>query len=245
MKELLNWNPNTTIQLNLKSLGLLLLFIVLSNVFTFRLLNVSNKAPTSSVAEVIATPTLYLLDQAEKFVYNTGAFEEKVREVAEDLKIAPEWLMAVMHAESRFDASVSNHKGSGATGLIQWMPATAKDFNVTVEKLRNMNHIEQLDFVYKYLDAKRKKHRQYESLTDLYLSILYPRALDEEYCFSLYASPETAYKMNAGLDEDKDGRVTVQDIDKFVKRKYPDAYMASLDNDNKETEKSFWGGIGR
>lgn len=244
MKELPNWDSNTSIQLNLKSLGLLLLFIVLSNIFTFRLLNVSNKAPTVSVADVIAEPTLYLLDKAEKFVYNTGAFEEKVREVAEDLKIAPEWLMAVMHAESRFDASVSNHKGSGATGLIQWMPATAKDFNVTVEKLRNMNHIEQLDFVYKYLDAKRKKHRQYENLTDLYLSILYPRALDEEYCFSLYSNPSSAYKMNAGLDEDKDGRVTVQDIDKFVKRKYPTAYMASLEGEGKE-EKSFWSGIGR
>ncbi len=243
MNKLLNWNPNTTIQLNLKSLGLLLFFIVLSNIITFRLLNVSNKAPTS-VIETVAEPTLYLLDQAEKFVYNSDAFEEKVREVAADLQVAPEWLMAVMHAESRFDASVSNHKGSGATGLIQWMPATAKDFNITVEKLRNMNHIEQLDFVYQYLDAKRKKHRQYENLTDLYLAILYPRALEEEYCFSLYEKPSTAYKMNSGLDEDKDGRVTVQDIDKFVKRIYPTAYIASIDGD-KETERSFWGGIGK
>ena len=246
MKKLLKWNPNANIQLNIKSFGLLLLFIVLSNIFTYRLLNVSNKAPTTSVVEAIAEPTLYLLDQAEKFVYNTDAFEEKVREVAMDLGIAPEWLMAVMHAESRFDASVSNHKGSGATGLIQWMPATAKDFNITVEKLRNMNHIEQLDFVYQYLDAKRKKHRQYENLTDLYLAILYPRALEEEYCFSLYENPSTAYKMNSGLDEDKDGRVTVQDIDKFVKRIYPTAYMASIDGSEEETEeRSFWGGIGK
>ena len=209
-------------------------------------MNVSNKGPTAAITEVAAEPSLYLLDQAEKFVYNSDAFEEKVREVAMDLGIAPEWLMAVMHAESRFDASVSNHKGSGATGLIQWMPATAKDFNITVEKLRNMNHIEQLDFVYQYLDAKRKKHRQYENLTDLYLAILYPRALEEEYCFSLYENPSTAYKMNSGLDEDKDGRVTVQDIDKFVKRIYPTAYMASIDGSEAETEgKSFWGGIGR
>ncbi|MEZ4886855.1 MAG: lytic transglycosylase domain-containing protein [Chitinophagales bacterium] len=241
MKQLLKWNQN--VQLNVKSFGFLLLFIVLSNIFTYRLMNVSNKAPTA-VAEAIAEPSLYLLDQAEKYVYNSNAFEEKVRQVCDDLKIAPEWLMAVMHAESRFDASVSNHKGSGATGLIQWMPATAKDFNITVEKLRNMNHIEQLDFVYKYLDAKRKLHRQYESLTDLYLAILYPRALEEEYCFSLYEQPSAAYKMNSGLDEDKDGRVTVQDIDKFVKRIYPTAYMASLGGEEK-ANKSFWGGIGR
>ncbi|MFK7903722.1 MAG: transglycosylase SLT domain-containing protein [Chitinophagales bacterium] len=242
MKQLIKWNES--IQLNIKSFGFLIFFIMLSNVFTYRLMNVSNKTPTAAVVDAIVEPSLYLLDQAEKFVYNPDTFEEKVREVSEDLKIAPEWLMAVMHAESRFDASVSNHKGSGATGLIQWMPATAKDFNVTVDKLRNMNHIEQLDFVYKYLDAKRKKHRQYESLTDLYLSILYPRALDEEYCFSLYSNPSTAYKMNSGLDEDKDGRVTVQDIDKFVKRIYPTAYMASLDG-GEERKESFWGGFGR
>ena len=52
--------------------------------------------------------------------------------------------------------------------------------------------------------------------------------------------------MNSGLDEDKDGRVTVQDIDKFVKRIYPTAYMASIDGSEAETEgKSFWGGIGK
>lgn len=241
MKQLIAWNQS--IQLNIKSFGFLLFFIVLSNIFTYRLMDVSNKGPTTAIAEAVVEPSLYLLDQAEKFVYNSAAFEEKVREVAEELHVAPEWLMAVMHAESRFDASVSNHKGSGATGLIQWMPATAKDFDITVEKLRNMNHIEQLDFVYRYLDAKRRKHRQYKSLTDLYLAILYPRALEEEYCFSLYQNPERAYKMNSGLDEDKDGRVTVQDIDKFVKRIYPTAYMADWEGD-KGTEKSFWGAIG-
>ena len=167
---------------------------------------------------------LYLIEQAKPYLHDVGAFERKVRKVSNKLSIPPEWLMAVMHSESRFDASVANQKGSGATGLIQWMPATAKEFKVTTKKLRNMNHVDQLDYVYAYLNAKRNAHKQYETLTDLYLAILYPRAIGEEYCYTLYAQPSKAYTMNIGLDKDKDGRVTVQDIDKHLRRLYPTAY---------------------
>jgi hypothetical protein len=169
---------------------------------------------------------LYLLDQAQRYVYDLYSFEQGVRKVSHKLEIPPEWLMAVMHAESKFDAAVKNHKGSGATGLIQWMPATAKDFNTTVQQLGHLNHVQQLEYVYKYLDQKRRAHaKEYETLTDLYLAILYPRAMSEEYCYTMYADPSEAYKLNKGLDQDKDGRVTVQDIDRFLKKIYPTAYI--------------------
>ncbi len=184
--------------------------------------------------------SLYLLDQAATYVYDVEAFERKVREVARGLDVPPEWLMAVMHSESRFDASVKNQLGSGATGLIQFMPTTAKEHNITTDKLRNMNHIEQLDYVYNYLNGYRQKYGDYKSLTSLYLGILYPKAIPEEYCYTLYASPSKAYKMNAGLDEDKDNRVTVMDIDKRMKRKYKTAYMVDKNNGEKQ---SFIGGF--
>lgn len=173
---------------------------------------------------------LYLLSEAKTYVYDVTDFEQKVRTVSRKLGIPPEWLMAVMHSESRFDATIRNHKGSGATGLIQFMPATAKDYDITLEKLRNMNHSQQMDFVYDYLNDKRKKYRDFENLTDLYIAILYPMALKEDYCYTLYAEPETAYQQNEGLDQDRDGRVTIQDIDKYLKRIYPTAYMRTKDD---------------
>ncbi|MFN0202045.1 MAG: hypothetical protein ACKVTZ_20910, partial [Bacteroidia bacterium] len=68
----------------------------------------------------------------------------------------------------------------------------------------------------------------YTSLTELYLGILYPKALEikGDYCFTMYATPSQAYKQNSGLDEDKDGRVTVSDIDHRMQRVFPTAYVA-------------------
>ena len=77
-------------------------------------------------------------------------------------------------AESRFDASAQNHKGSGAVGLIQFMPTTLREMNLT-----------------------------------------------------LYSRPEINYQQNNGLDEDKGGKVTVSDVDRFLLRIYPTAYNTS------------------
>ena len=125
------------------------------------------------------------------------------------------------------------------------MPSTARDYNLTVEKIRNMNHIEQLDLVYRYLNDKRKQYGDFESLTELYLAILYPKALNEEYCYTLYANPSVAYKMNSGLDMDKDGRVTIQDIDKRMKKVYSTAYMATLDGKKAGRLNRYLSGIGK
>ena len=210
---------------------LILAFLLLSNFVTYSISNwTTEKAHNEPQRQ-----QLYLLETAEPFVHNVGDFEEKVRKISRKLGIPPEWLMAVMHSESRFDASVANHKGSGATGLIQFMPTTAKDFDITTAKLRNLNHVEQLDYVYAYFDAKRKQYKQYESLTDLYLAVLYPKALGEDYCYTMYAAPSKPYEMNKGLDVNKDKRVTVQDIDQFLKKKYMTAYGME--------KPSFWGKI--
>ncbi len=171
---------------------------------------------------------LFLMEEARNYVRDTHRFERKVKEVATDLHVPPEWLMAVMFSESRFDAAAENLKGSGATGLIQFMPNTALDLNTSVSDLRRMDHVEQLDYVYSYLNRVRRKHGDFKTITQLYLAILFPKAIPEEVCYTLYAAPSQAYRQNAGLDEDKDGRVTVYDIDRRLLRMFPEAYQARL-----------------
>src|SRR5690625_4614109 len=53
------------------------------------------------------------------------------------LKIDPSWLMACMAFESArtFRPDIRNAAGSGATGLIQFMPATARGLGTTVDAL--------------------------------------------------------------------------------------------------------------
>lgn len=208
-----------------RTAALIAMLLLLLNVFCLKIWFTSGNNQNNSYSK--QATQLYLLDEAEKYVYNVPAFEQKVRTISQQLEIPPEWLMAVMHSESRFDASVKNRQGSGATGIIQFMPNTASDLNITTDKLRNMNHMEQLDFVFQYLQEKQQTYRTFETLTDLYLAILYPAALNEQFCYTLYANPEKAYIQNKGLDIDKDGKVNIQDVDRHLQKKYPSAYLIS------------------
>ena len=167
---------------------------------------------------------LYLLDKASIYISDLQAFEDKVRKVSRKLEIPPEWLMSVMYSESGFDATVLNHKGSGAVGLIQFMPATATELGTSTLHLQRLTHIGQLEYVFQYLDKVKTKYGKFETLTDLYLAILFPKAIKGDDCFILYTKPSIQYKQNSGLDENNDGSVTVGDIHKRMIRLYPKAY---------------------
>lgn len=185
---------------------------------------------------------LYLMDEARKHIKQTRDFEFKVRQVAEKLEVAPEWLMAVMYSESRFDAGVSNFKGSGAVGLIQWMPVTAKELGTTVDELKKMPATLQMDYVYAYLNKVKNRYGSYNSLTDLYLAILYPRSLEgNDMCYTLYAKPSVAYKQNSGLDHNKDGRVTVSDIDQRMMKKFTSAYQLDKNGNQRNQQTAMLG----
>ncbi len=215
---ILSFNKKGEITLDIR--GLLWLFVLISG------LHYLVYVPLSSDGRIFSNgKQLYLLNYAGNYVDDLDGFEYKVRDVSKSLEIPPEWLMAVMYSESKFNASVENHKGSGATGLIQFMPETARDFGISAEELRNMGHKNQLNIVYEYLNRVKNKYGEYNSLTDLYLAILYPKALSGDYCFTLYAEPSAMYSQNSGLDRDKDGRVTVKDIDKYLQHRFPSAYV--------------------
>lgn len=215
------------IQTNYKAISVIVLLLVFSNALTYRL-GIGGASRTTAVN---GSEQLYLLDKARTYMYDTETFAQKVQSVARNLSIPAEWLMAVMYAESRFNASAQNHKGSGAVGLIQFMPATLADLHISSQQLQNMNPTEQLVFVERYLQQVQQARGTYQSLTDLYLGILYPDALGEEPCYTLYAQPQVNYTQNSGLDEDKDGKVTVSDVDRFLRRIYPTAYHTTKQSD--------------
>lgn len=208
------------IVLPFKRTSLVMLVVALSNVATFWFTR-PGTLPSKPDA-------LYLMQEASVYVEDPPAFESRVREVADALHVPAEWLMAVMYSESRFDPHVRNRKGSGAIGLIQWMPFTARELGTTTEELATLTAVEQLDYVEDYLHQARERYGEYESLADLYLAILFPKARGQEACYEMYASPSVTYKQNAGLDENKDGKVTPSDIDRRMKRLYPTAYHAEL-----------------
>ncbi len=167
---------------------------------------------------------LYLLDEASYYVSDIPIFEEKVKDISRKLEIPPDWLMTVMYCESGFDAAILNKKGSGAVGLIQFMPATATEMGTSTANLQRLTPTGQLDYVFQYLDKVKTKYGKFNSLADLYLAILFPKAINRDDCFILYAKPSAAYKQNSGLDENQDGSVTVGDIHKRLIRLHLKSY---------------------
>jgi len=81
----------------------------------------------------------------------TAAFKIKIIEICEYLAVSPDFMMSCIAFESgeTFSSSIKNAAGSEATGLIQFMPSTAKALGTTVEKLERMTPVEQLDYVKK------------------------------------------------------------------------------------------------
>lgn len=139
-------------------------------------------------------------------------FRRRIRLLADDLDMpieGPSWLLACIAWESgeTFSPSIKNGAGSGATGLIQFMPTTAKGLGTSVEQLACMSAVEQLEYVAKHFQPFKGKLNQ---LSDVYMTILWPRAVGQPESYVLwdrYTRP-TTYRQNAGLDGDKDGKIT-------------------------------------
>src|SRR5262244_4469818 len=148
----------------------------------------------------------------------SDAFKTKVIQIASDLKVNPNFLMAVMSFESgeTFSPSVKNAAGSGAVGLIQFMPATAKGLGTTTAALAAMTAEEQLDFVAKYFKQFKKPLLTIE---DVYMAVLMPSAVGKGSDFVLFRKPSTAYNQNKGLDINQDGLITVGEAADRVRKK--------------------------
>lgn len=144
------------------------------------------------------------------------AFKQKMESISTELNINPNRLMAVIYKETggKFDPSIVN-RSSWATGLIQFMPDTAKDLWTTTEALAKMSAVEQLDYVKKFFEGGT-----YNSLKDLYLKTFFPAALEHsdepDYVFETNKlSAATIAKQNPGI-AGNDSSITMRDFDTYI-----------------------------
>ena len=131
--------------------------------------------------------------------------------IAENLAVNADHLMACMAFESggTFSPSITNAAGSGAVGLIQFMPSTAQALGTNTQQLAAMSAVKQLDFVEKYFLPKKGKLK---TLEDVYMAILWPVAIGKPLEYVLFDKDDQdhpkRYIQNAGLDFNKDGLIT-------------------------------------
>lgn len=171
----------------------------------------------------------------------TPAFRRELANVAARLKTDPNFLGAVMSRESGFRPEVVNPNG-GATGLIQFMPATAKRLGTTTLALRMMSAEEQLPFVEAYY---RPFTGRLHSPTDAYMATFLPAFIGKPDDFVLAAdltiappftqpamSDPLVYTQNAGFDTQHKGFITVGDVGAAVKQATADALTRPLTDDS-------------
>jgi hypothetical protein len=149
---------------------------------------------------------------------SNDAFQKKLEEVAKRLKVSKSDLLGIMKHESGLNPHAVNPY-TGATGLIQFMPTTAKRLGTSVQELRNMSAIEQLNYVEKFY---RPVAGRAKDIGDLYMFTFLPAVVGKpnDYVIgakgsgkSIYGlSQDALYRQNAGFDKDKKGYYTVGDV---------------------------------
>ena len=150
-------------------------------------------------------------------------FVEKTSQIAQSLGADPRHLLAVMNFETggTFDPAEKNRAGSGATGLIQFMPTTAKQLTgadskeAAIALMESMSPTEQLDYVGKYLEPFKGK---LDTLDDVYMAVLWPAAVGRDPNYVLFKEGTKAYWQNRGLDLNEDGRITKEEAANRVKK---------------------------
>jgi hypothetical protein len=141
-------------------------------------------------------------------------FQSAVTDTAGRLGIPEEHLYAAMSFETggTFNPGITNAAGSGATGLIQFMPSTAKGLGTSTEELAGMSRARQMHYVEKYLSNKGIGPNS--SLDDIYMAILFPAAVGKSDDYVLFGQGAMsgytgrAYDQNRGLDKNGDGSIT-------------------------------------
>lgn len=138
-------------------------------------------------------------------------FRSKVMVIANDIDLWPSDLMSCMAFEDdeTFAPDKRNTAGSGAVGLIQFMPQTAAALGTTTQALAGLTAEGQLDYVHRYFAPwKGRLH----NLGDLYMAILWPAGVGKPDGYVLFAKSDPVhprrYIQNKGLDFNADGLIT-------------------------------------
>lgn len=141
------------------------------------------------------------------------AFHRRFAEVADWLGIDADAIAALISHESRFNATAHNPTG-GASGIMQWMPQTAKWLGTTPEAIRQMTAVQQLDLVQKTFAPWRNKLPA-RDVPMIGFGASFVGKPDDHVA---YKKGDKAYEWNTVLDINKDGLMTLGEVREHVLR---------------------------
>src|SRR5690554_254139 len=148
---------------------------------------------------------------------NKKEFTEKVNNICTELRIEANWLMFVMWVESKLNPQAVNPI-SGSTGLIQFMPSTARGLGTTTDVLKHMSNVQQLDYVLAYLRPYKGRMKTW---VDVYLAVFYPKAMGNP---NFVITSDIVAKQNKIFDLNKDLDISVKEIETALRKQIPEKY---------------------
>lgn len=142
-----------------------------------------------------------------------------LKRAADEIGVPVDSLATIMSIEGGFNPQAVN-RDSGATGLIQFMPSTARMLDTTVEALRTMSFQQQLPYVVAFYEMVRCTGVQ--DVGELYVCTFCPalRGKSEDFVVArdgvdtkgACGRESAVYTQNRGLDINKDGVLTAGDV---------------------------------
>lgn len=179
-------------------------FISLTDSFSEKVQKATGGSEVDAIAnEAVAISSVRGYD----LIQGDTEFLGKVQEVSDYLGIpSATQLLQAMSFETvgTFNPSIKN-PGSTATGLIQFLEKTANNLGTTTADLANMNRVEQMEYVKRYLEPFKGR---LNNVGDVYMAIHWPAGVGKDSSYVMYERGTDAYAANSGLDTNKDGTVT-------------------------------------
>ena len=134
--------------------------------------------------------------------------ESRLKEISDKHGFTVDELLQVIQKESNYKLGAVN-KFTNATGIIQFMPATAKGLGTTIEEIKEMDALEQLDLLDKFFDQNHTKGQH------PYITVAYPAAgkygMDD-----VIAGPASKIAEQNPVWVGEDGNVTKRSILNYV-----------------------------
>ena len=178
------------------------------------------------------TPELKLSGESERLIGDDKPFLDEVQRVSEKYEINPADLVGLMASESSLNPAADN---GTHVGLIQFSADRAEELGTTQEELVKMSRVQQMKFVEKYFDIV--KLPKGASKGELYTSVFMPQYTDRGTDFELstkfdkFSDGETGnpsvYAANEGLDADKDGFITIEEMGSRITSKQDEFGISS------------------
>jgi hypothetical protein len=166
------------------------------------------------------------IDLVNKHSGNASAFFTALDAMAKRLGFPVEWVCDVIFIESGFQPAIKN-PNSSASGLIQFMEATAKGLGTTTAVIRSLTNIQQIPLIERYFKGQMASAGKPKSWFDVYCLVFYPvwvKAADRATLSS------AAYKANSYIDLNKDGKITKAEFRKWAENKLPKSSVGVIEN---------------